>query len=177
MKNVSRKNDEIWSKVIFHQRSVQQSWDLRGILPGPPRHFLWHIVYVFLNVVLIFLAYFVRKCWNKVGGKVDKYFSPEDSTIVLGPSWGLLGAFLTVLYEILFIIFRILVLIIFVIFRAKIIKRLKNILFQRTVQHFWDLRGTFVGPPGNPLIISVKYALWNLNSGSCIIDQKIKKLW
>ena len=36
-----------------------------------------------------------RKYWNLVG----KYFPPEDCTIFLGPSWGLLGTSLTVFMQ------------------------------------------------------------------------------
>ena len=76
--------------------------------------------------------YFAQKWWNLV----EKYFSLEDCTIVLGPSWDLLGTSLTLFIKYLVIIFERVVLVTFGIFCAKSMKGGRIFFHQRVVQEF-----------------------------------------
>ena len=108
IKNISRKNDKIWSKIIFHQRTVRETC---------PDIFYEILVINFRLVVLIFFGTFRAKlkCGSKIFLTKWMYNSPgtlagpfRDLPEILNPSP--------------FLIARFLLLIIFGIFRAKVKK-------------------------------------------------------
>ena len=102
---------------------------------------------------------------------VGKYFSPEEFTIVLGRSWGLLGLSDS-FYEILFIIF-LLVLIIFDRFRSKM---------KKYCETFFSLDGSTVAPgpswdlPGTHLKVFMEIWSYNPNFNSHAFYPEHKKL-
>ena len=91
MKNISRKNDEIWSKNIFHQRTVQQSWDLRGAFPGPLWQFLWNIGHKFSTRSAHVLWHISRKndeIWlENISHMRDVQLTWDPRGAFSGPAW------------------------------------------------------------------------------------------